>query len=121
MSDQFAGHTPGPWMIYTSNSYRRIGTRRGEYQVVCEAHLQRDGMPELYCRNAVDMTLLAAAPELLAERDAALAREQRLREALMQARDCVKWWADYASEYSRDKHDVDGDLARIDAALQEIK
>lgn len=42
---------------------------------------------------------------------------ERLRAALRDARECVETWAGYASEYFRDKHDLAGDLARIDAAL----
>jgi len=45
------------------------------------------------------------------------AEAERLRAALRDARECVETWAGYASEYFRDKHDLAGDLARIDAAL----
>jgi hypothetical protein len=41
----------------------------------------------------------------------------QLREALKDARECVEGWASYAGDYFRDKHDLEGDLARIDAVL----
>jgi chromosome segregation ATPase len=50
------------------------------------------------------------AVEAEAERD-------RLREALEEAREDVVHWAGYASDYFKEKHDLAGDLARIDAAL----
>ncbi len=47
------------------------------------------------------------------------AENERLRTALRDARECVQAWSGYASEYFREKHDLAGDLARIDAALEE--
>jgi len=47
-------------------------------------------------------------------------RRQRddLRTALVQAREDMIGWAAYADEYFRDKHNLAGDLAAIDAALE---
>ncbi|WP_244828470.1 hypothetical protein [Caballeronia sp. TF1N1] len=63
-------HTPGPWSIWTSNSYRRIGSdapRGGE--VLCGS-VQRDGCADLYFPNGgyegPDARLVTAAPDLLA-------------------------------------------------------
>lgn len=36
---------------------------------------------------------------------------------LRDIREMVEHWASYASEYFRDKHDLDGDLAKIDVLL----
>jgi len=61
----------------------------------------------------------AAAREEYRKKIAELAAEnEKLRAALRDARECVQAWAAYASEYFRDKHDLAGDLARIDAALE---
>lgn len=46
-------------------------------------------------------------------------RAERLAEALREARDMVEDWAGYASEYFQDKHDLQGDLAKLDAALRD--
>lgn len=74
-----ADHTPGPWMIATSNSWRRILSRDGES--VCEPIKQNDGHPDLYFRNGgedgPDARLIAAAPGLL-EDNAALRERLRL-------------------------------------------
>jgi hypothetical protein len=43
---------------------------------------------------------------------------ERLREALREAKDRIVEWAGYASPYFREKHDLEGDLAHIDAALK---
>jgi hypothetical protein len=60
-------HTPGPWEVWTSNSYRRIGSARGA--LVCEPVTQHDGHPDLHFRNGgaegPDARLIAAAPDLL--------------------------------------------------------
>lgn len=47
------------------------------------------------------------------------ARIAVLEEALRDAGGMVEAWAGYASEYFQDKHDLAGDLARIDAALRQ--
>ena len=47
-------------------------------------------------------------------------RDEALRacvEALEEARDDLIAWGAYASDYFKDKHDFDGDVARLDAAL----
>lgn len=44
---------------------------------------------------------------------------ERLRAALKDARVSVEGWADYASDYIKEKWDLKGDLARIDSALKE--
>jgi len=46
---------------------------------------------------------------------------KELRAELQEARDSILGWAAYASEYFRDKHDLDGDIARIDAVLAKSK
>jgi uncharacterized small protein (DUF1192 family) len=48
-------------------------------------------------------------------------RADKLAEALREARDAIEDWAGYASDYFREKHDLAGDLAKIDAALEQEK
>jgi len=45
-----AGPTPGPWIIATSNSWRRIVTAI-DMTSVCEPVVQRDGHPDLHFSN----------------------------------------------------------------------
>ena len=64
-------HTEGPWVVATSNSWRRIVSMGlGGMQSVCEPIKQNDGHPDLYFRNGgadgPDARLIAAAPDLLA-------------------------------------------------------
>lgn len=47
----------------------------------------------------------------------AVAHIDRLRRALLEARDCVESWGAYAGDYFQEKHDLAGDLAAIDAVL----
>lgn len=60
--------TPGPWSVWTSNSYRRIGSDSTGVEV-CYGAVQRDGHPDLCFPNGgftgPDARLIAAAPELL--------------------------------------------------------
>lgn len=62
-----AKHTPGPWIVATSNSWRRILGARSES--VCEPIKQNDGHSDLYFRNGgsdgPDARLITAAPDLL--------------------------------------------------------
>lgn len=46
-------------------------------------------------------------------------RAEQLAEALREARDMVEDWAGYASEYFQNKHDLAGDLAKLDTALRD--
>ena len=45
------------------------------------------------------------------------AQNATLREALVEARDDVASWGEYASPYFQEKWDLKGNLARIDALL----
>ena len=44
---------------------------------------------------------------------------ERLREALWEAADAIEFWGSYANEYFKDKHDFEGDVAKVRAALGE--
>ena len=50
---------------------------------------------------------------------AAAKERDALRAALVDAIECVEDWACYATDYMRKKHDIDGDLERLRAALGE--
>lgn len=70
-------HTPGPWLLATSSSWRRfVSEARGGMQSVCEPVTQPDGHPDLYFRNGgqdgPDARLIAAAPDLLSALQAML-------------------------------------------------
>jgi hypothetical protein len=60
-------HTPGPWQVWTSNSWRRIYSR--DHGSVCEPIVQNDGHPDLFFKNGgaegPDAKLIEAAPDLL--------------------------------------------------------
>lgn len=60
--------TPGPWAIWTSNSYRRIGSDSTLREVAYPTK-QPDGHPDIEFPNGgedgPDARLIACAPELL--------------------------------------------------------
>lgn len=62
-----SAHTPGPWFLATSNSWRRFVSQG--MTPVCEPIVQNDGHPDLYFRNGgedgPDACLIEAAPDLL--------------------------------------------------------
>lgn len=65
--ERVAAHTPGPWEMWTSCSFRRIGSASGE--VLCGITQRSDGHPDLLFPNGgyegPDARLILAAPELL--------------------------------------------------------
>ena len=60
-------HTPGPWEWWTSNSWRRLRSNpaNGRDAGVIVPFVAPDGHPDLEV-SAADMSLIAAAPDLLA-------------------------------------------------------
>lgn len=119
------GPTPGEW--YWSDAYRTPDGRktwsligdRGFGILSCDGE---ENSPQSV--NAAAAELIAACdPDtiraLLGERDALAAENARLREALREARDAIEDWAGYASDYFREKHDLAGDLAKVDALLRD--
>ena len=56
----------------------------------------------------------AAVLELIQQRDELLA-------ALKDAREMVSDWAGYASPYFQEKHDIDGDLKKLDDAIARME
>ena len=65
-----------------------------------------------------DRARIGDTQELEAELEALKAEIQQLRAALSDAIECVQSWGDYASEYFQDKHDLQGDIARLELALR---
>ena len=63
-----AKHTPGPWEWQTSNSWRRLGSVRGDGDVMSPC-VQRDGHPDVTFKNGgvdgPDARLIAAAPAMV--------------------------------------------------------
>ena len=47
------------------------------------------------------------------------AENEKLRSALVGARDLIEFWGAYANEYFKEKHGFHKDLASIDAILKE--
>jgi hypothetical protein len=64
-----------PWRVQTSNSFRRIGTDRGDGNVLCAVTQRSDGHPDLLAPEDVLNYIVAAHPlvvlELLDQRDRA--------------------------------------------------
>ena len=69
------GELRRPWCVQTSNSFRRIGTDRGDGDVLCAVTQRSDGHPDLHASADVLDYIAAAHPyvvlELLDQRDRA--------------------------------------------------
>ena len=91
--------TPGPW-------YDRAGVLRGTGGGIKPIATIYNGLNSPYIAAANPAAIL----ELIRQRDELLA-------ALKDAREMVSDWAGYASPYFQEKHDIDGDLERLDAAI----
>jgi hypothetical protein len=51
-----------PWQVQTSNSFRRIGTDRGDGDVLCAVTQRSDGHPDLHAAPGVLDYIVAAHP-----------------------------------------------------------
>jgi hypothetical protein len=69
------GELRRPWGVQTSNSFRRIGTDRGDGNVLCAITQRSDNHPDLHAAPHVLDYIVAAHPfvvlELLNQRDRA--------------------------------------------------
>jgi hypothetical protein len=76
------GPTSDRWILQTSNSFRRIGTRFGDGDVLCATKHPHDGWPDLLGASGVLDYIVAAQPHvvtaLLDDLDAA---EDKLQES----------------------------------------
>jgi len=72
-----------PWSVQTSNSFRRIGTDRGDGNVLCAITQPSDRQPDLHAPAGVLDYIVAAHPlvvlELLDQLDRAAAAIDHLR------------------------------------------
>ena len=94
--------TPGPWFdAVSSNMNNSVHVSMG---TICNTGKNIDDAAFIAAANP------AAILELIQQRDELLA-------ALKDAREMVSDWAGYASPYFQEKHDIDGDLERLDAAI----
>jgi hypothetical protein len=66
-----------PWNIQTSNSFRRIGTDRGDGDVLCTVKQRSDGHPDLHAAPNVLDYIIAAHPLVVLELLNQLDRTQR--------------------------------------------
>lgn len=69
------GNLRRPWSVQTSNSFRRIGTDRGDGDVLCAVTQRADGHPDLHAAPDVLDYIVAAHPfvilQMIQERDSA--------------------------------------------------
>ncbi len=73
---------PSPWELQTSNSWRRIGTRHGDGDILCGITQQSDGHPDLHAPPGVLDYIVASQPAVvLALLDELDALEDKLRAA----------------------------------------
>ena|SRR5258706_5160397 len=69
------GELRRPWSVQTSNSFRRIGTDRGDGDVLCAVTQRSDGHPDLHAAPGVLDWIVATHPfvvtQLIEQRDRA--------------------------------------------------
>lgn len=96
--------TPGPWVSHPNGYYgvhSNTGTICSTGEKIADA---------LYIAAANPAAIL----ELIRQRDELLV-------ALKYARELVDDWGAYASNYMQEKHDLAGDLERLDAAISKVE
>jgi Mg-chelatase subunit ChlI len=102
--------TPGPWVLdeLLADFYGfEVRTSTDEDEKVCADASEQDAA---YIAAANP----AAVLELIRQRD-------ELMEALKDAREMVDDWGSYASAYLQEKHDIEGDLSRLDAVISKME
>ena len=98
--------TPGPWFAaISSNMNNSVRVSMG---TICDTEKNIDDAEFIAAANP------AAILELIQQRDELLA-------ALKDARELVDDWGAYASNYMQEKHDLAGDLDRLDAAISKVE
>lgn len=112
--------TPGPWMYLLGDRfvYDRMNDGCRGNSIV--------GVDHAWAGNRNDLNYVAAANpaavlELIAEIERVSKQRDELLEALKDAREMVSDWAGYASPYFQEKHDIDGDLEKLDAAIARME
>ena len=109
--------TPGPWEAWQVGDYPPLFTvstedRLGLFTTTTEAENETEFAAVFQDEDAAYIAAAnpAAVLELIQQRDELLA-------ALKDAREMVSDWAGYASPYFQEKHDIDGDLKKLDEAI----
>lgn len=89
LRDLLANATPGPWMVQDGCSWRRIGTRQHDGDVLRPTNSRTDGHPDLtaddgMCRYNLEAIVEThnALPDLLTTLETLTEENARLREAL---------------------------------------
>lgn len=92
-----------PMNIAVKGNAEHVGTStEGEHQMSTF-----DILPDLYANPTAILELIRQRDELLA--------------ALKYARELVDDWGAYATAYMQEKHDLAGDLDRLDAAISKVE
>ena len=98
--------TPGPWRAAISSSM--VNSVCTTFETVCETGKNIDDALYIAAANP------AAVLELIRQRDELLA-------SLKEARELVEDWGAYAPAYMQEKHDLEGDLSRLDAVISKME
>ena len=111
--------TPGPWAYTTdSNDFPVNGyvTVRDCIYSVCLLPYEGIRTDDRVTDNG--LFIAAANPAAIL---ALIQQRDELMEALKDAREMVSDWAGYASPYFQEKHDIDGDLKKLDDAIARME
>lgn len=131
--------TPGPWIAagpsfgaplpITLDSVVQDSNEEGEGFSICrdvddpdDAAYIAAASPDAILKMLEDLDQYKVDfnEELILRRNAEAERD-RLREALEFALESIESWGCYATEYFRQKHNLDGDLKRVRQALEEAR
>ena len=126
--------TPGPWALAiwtTGNRCAEVMTAHN-HRVVRDAYVN-DSAYIAAANPAAVLELIVEVESLRAEvkteralsfRDQVAGLEQQRDEllaALKESRELVEDWGAYAPAYMQEKHDLEGDLSRLDAVISKME
>lgn len=122
--------TPGPWVSHPKGYCGAVCRADDQYNLVAVTYGQRRNnvlANEAYIAAANPAAILELiadrdewkrqAESIVSERDKLEVQRDELLVALKDARELVDGWGAYASNYMQEKHDLAGDLDRLDAAI----
>src|SRR5690242_16521016 len=92
--------TPGPWLLWDSNSWRRIG-RADQTTIVVEPITQREGHPDLQFRHDADAELIVAAGSFFRSALLAFKAEREKNAAAITVVDSWLWNIEHEQDVPR--------------------
>ena len=122
--NEFDGHTPGPWFVISGHILAGSENQLDDGEALAIADIDMDMRIDFDTTGAANARLIAAAPTLLAQRDAlveALGDLTEIAEGALAMIDAKRKRGDFDHWESFELGDFGGTIQRARAALREVQ